>query len=224
MYYPTLLIAEAFGKSGKARVVDLNADYGNIYHPAYAVYEDDAPTRFVLFNFVDDASGASNMDVTINLAGAAIGDTVHVRYFSANSVSEQYDIRWANQTMGTSFTCDGRLYGDIETIDIQCTDGNCVIPVPAPSIAIVYLDQEALADSSVPVEATQTYATTIVGEGDATIALGALQTGNGQDPNQMGSTSKGSRGSDNAAGERINSAGSVMWALAAITALFIASS
>ena len=222
VYYPTLIIAEAFGKSGKARVVDLYADNANIFHPAYAVYEDDTPTRFVLFNYVDDSTGASNMDVTINLAGGTPMTNVSVRYFSASSVSEQYDIKWAGQTMGNSFSSDGRLYGDVETISVQCTDGNCVIPVPAPSIAIVYLDPEALADSSVPVEAVQSYSTTVIGEGDATIAPGALETGNGLDPNLIGSTSKGSRGSDNAAGERVDRIGSAMWAFAGLTALLIA--
>lgn len=219
VYYSTLVVAEIFGKSRNSRIVDLAADNANIYHPAYAVYEGDTPTRIVLFNFISDESGASNLDVTINLADNPIAGPVHVRYFSAASVSEQYNITWAGQTMGTSFNSDGRLYGDEQTVEIQCTDGNCVIPVQAPSIAVVFLDQEALDDSSVPATATQSFSTTVIGEGMATVNPGALETGNGQDPNLSGSNSKGSRGEDSGAGRRASVATSAALGLSVLGAV-----
>ena len=207
VYYPTLFVAEAFGRSGNARIVDLAADGSNIYHPAYAIYEGDTPARLVLFNYVSDASGASNLQVNVNLAGAQIADSVSVRYFSASSVSEQYDIYWAGQTMGRSFDSDGRLRGDVQTETVQCTDGTCTINVPAPSIALVFLTPESLSDST-PAPDVAAYTTTVVGEGSATVAVGALATGNGEDPNLLGSTSKGDRG-QNAASRSTNSAGAV---------------
>lgn len=216
------MVAEVFGRSRNSRIVDLAADNANIYHPAYAVYEGDTPTRIVLFNFISDESGASNLDVTINLADNPIAGPVHVRYLSAASVSEQYNITWAGQNLGSSFNCDGRLYGDVQTVEIQCTDGNCVIPVQAPSIAVVFLDQESLDDSSVPESATQSYSTTVIGEGSATINPGALETGNGQDPNLSGSNSRGTRGQDSAAGHRATIAGSAALGFSALGAIIAA--
>jgi hypothetical protein len=222
VYYSTLVVAEVFGKSRNSRIVDLAADGANIFHPAYAVYEGETPTRIVLFNFVSDESGASNLDVTINLADNPIAGPVHVRYFSAASVSEQYNITWAGQNMGTSFNSDGRLYGEVQTVEIQCTDGNCVIPVQAPSIAVVFLDQEALDDSSVPATATQSFSTTVIGEGMATINPGAIETGNGEDPNLVGSNSRGNLGQQGGAGQRATTAGTAALGLAAVGAIIAA--
>ena len=176
VYYATLVVAETFGSSNASQIVDLLVDDDNMYHPAYAVYENGAPTRVVLFNYVDDSTGASTL--TVNVASSA--SSVSVRYLSAPSVSEQYNITWAGQTLGTSFASDGRLYGDVETVTVQCADGNCAITVPAPSIAVVYLTDQALSDSSVSETATSTYATTVIGTGSATVDSGALSTGNGQ--------------------------------------------
>ncbi|EIW72362.1 hypothetical protein TREMEDRAFT_41693 [Tremella mesenterica DSM 1558] len=190
VYYSTLVIAEVFGSSNKSQVVDLQVDDANIYHPAYAIYEDGQPTRVVLFNYINDPTGASQL--TVNIASSAF--SVSVRYLSAPTVSEQYNITWAGQTLGVSFSSDGRLYGTEQTSVVQCTDGNCPIEVSAPSIAVVYLTDQALADSSVPQDATSTYATTVVGHGSATVEAGALSTGNGQNaPSGVsGSTSEGS--------------------------------
>lgn len=118
---------------------------------------------------------------------------VSVRYFEAPSVSEQYNITWAGQNMGTSFASDGRLYGDVQTVPITCQDGSCTIPVPAPAIALVFLTDQALSDSTPSAaEATATYATTVVGTGSATIDPAALETSNGQNGKMQGSTSEGS--------------------------------
>ncbi|WVQ82507.1 hypothetical protein IAT38_004636 [Cryptococcus sp. DSM 104549] len=186
VYYPTLLVAEAFGKSNSSRVVDLTptaeTDANYIYHPAYAIYENDAPTRAVLFNYIDDSTGASDLNVQLTLntdGGLGVGASVQVRYLRADSVSEQYAITWANQTLGSSFASDGRLSGDLETVSITCSNGVCSIPVPAPSVALVFLTEDALENSSVSEGATETYATSLVGSGSATVGTDALETSNG---------------------------------------------
>lgn len=69
MYYSVLVMAEIMGKSNVSQVMDLNANSGNEFTPAYAIYENGAPTRVALFNYLDDPSGAS--DITVNVA---IGD------------------------------------------------------------------------------------------------------------------------------------------------------
>lgn len=80
VYYPTIIMAELFGSSNQSRIVDLNADNGNEFHPAYAVYENGVPTRLGLINFVSDASGANDLTVNVDFGGAALPQaTVQVR-------------------------------------------------------------------------------------------------------------------------------------------------
>ncbi|WWC66141.1 uncharacterized protein I206_100041 [Kwoniella pini CBS 10737] len=194
IYYSSLVVSETFGKSNQSKIVDISptqdTDANYIYHPIYAVYENDAPTRVVLFNYIDDSTGANDLQTTINV-GTNVS-SVSVRYLRASSVSEQYNITWANQTLGTSFASDGRLYGNQETITINCQDGNCIIPVPAPSIALVFLTTDALTNSS-PTESSKTaYETSVVGTGSATVDKQSLETSNGQNSNNTGGgTSKG---------------------------------
>lgn len=187
VYYSTLVVAEAFGKSNKSQIVDLQVDSDNIYHPSYAIYENGVPSRAVLFNFISDPSGASTYQASLNLNGSTIANSVQVRYLSAPSVAEQYNITWAGQNMGSSYMSDGRLYGNQETITVQCPNGVCSIPVPAPSIALVFLTPESLTESSVAANATSTYATTVLGSGSATVDAQVLETSNGQNgPNGSG--------------------------------------
>jgi hypothetical protein len=194
VYYPTLVIAEALGKSNVSQVTDLTGLTGSDFAPVYGIYENGAPTRVVLFNYVDDPSGASDYTASVSLNGTALSSSsVSVRYFRAPSVSEQYNITWAGQTLGNSFNSDGRLYGELQTVTIQCENGNCQVPVYAPSIALVFLTDTAMTDSSISQGATETYSTTVIGTGSATLDPAVLETSNGQNGNSgKGSTSKGS--------------------------------
>ena len=70
IYYSMLAIPEALGPSNVSQVVDLSAENDNIYAPAYAIYENGAPVRLALFNYVSDSSGASDYTATISLGGA----------------------------------------------------------------------------------------------------------------------------------------------------------
>lgn len=216
VYYSTLLVAELFGRGENSRVVDIshtssipvntetmyNED-GSTYdvtssddqfHPTYLVYDGETPVRAALFNFISDNTGASDAQVTLNFNGTAAPGEVYVRYLRASQVEEQYDITWAGQTMGPSFTSTGVLRGDVQTDTVQCADGACVIPVPAPAVALVFLTQEAL-DASTPGEEAAPFATTVIGTGDATVDPRVLETSNGRNGDK-GSTSKGSVASD----------------------------
>lgn len=180
-YYPTLIVAELLGPTNKSRIVDLTDD-DKPFHPVYAVYENGAPARLGLFNFVSDASGAHDTTVTVDLGGQTLPrGTVDVRYFSAASVAEKYEIYWAGQTLRSSFASDGRMYGELETITVQCnTETNsCDIPLKAPSLAVVFLTDDSLNVVDTTEEATSTFATTVVNIGSGTIDAGALETGNG---------------------------------------------
>lgn len=197
VYYSTLLIAEIFGQSNKSRVADLNIQGENaMFHPAYAVYEDDAPSRVVLFNYVNDPSGASTYTATIPAPGS---NTVHVRYFSAPSISEHSNITWAGQTMGLSYASDGRLHGNVSTTTITCQNSQCQIPVAAPAIAVVYLSDQALTLSSPPVQGgTAAFETTRIGFGSATVDPKVMETSNGQNgpDGQLGRNNKATSGAE----------------------------
>ncbi|ORX37451.1 hypothetical protein BD324DRAFT_451328 [Kockovaella imperatae] len=195
VYYSALVVAEAFGQSNVSQIVDLNMNNGSIYHPGYAIYENGAPSRLVLINYVSDPTGASTYQATVTLGdGVALPSSVAVRYLQAPSVADHDNITWAGQTLGSSFNSDGRLMGNQTTVTIDCENGACVVPVYAPSIALVFLNGDALTNSN-PVEgATQTYATTVIGFGSATINPEVLETSNGQNGGQLGSNSKGSAG------------------------------
>ncbi|KAJ9111439.1 hypothetical protein QFC19_001208 [Naganishia cerealis] len=196
VYYSTLAIAETLGPSNASQVVDLSPQNNNIYAPMYAIYENGAPARLALFNYVSDASGGSDYVATISLGGADLpSGNVSVRYLRAPSVTEKYNINWANQTLGASYTSDGRLYREQETVSIQCdmTAKTCSIPVYAPSMALVFLTTGAIQEAVGAEQATATFATTVVNVGSATVDPGALATGNGQmGSSATGATSEGS--------------------------------
>jgi hypothetical protein len=182
VYYSTLLVAEIFGQSNTSRITDLDVqgDAHTDLHPAYAVYEDDVPSRVVLFNFASDPSGASTYQATLSIPGGNLAGSVHVRYFLANNVAEHDNITWAGQTMGASYASDGQLHGQVVTQTITCQNSLCIVPVPAPAIAVVYLTDKALALSSPQPASKSAFETTIVGWGSATVDPKVLETSNGQ--------------------------------------------
>lgn len=73
IFFAPLIIAEALGPTGTAQVVDLEANNGNIYTPAYAIYEQGVMARVALFNFVTDTSGGSSYTASIAVGGTGVG-------------------------------------------------------------------------------------------------------------------------------------------------------
>lgn len=55
--------------------MDLQANSGNIYTPAYAVYESGQCARLALFNYVTDPTGASSYTVTFSVGGGSTGES-----------------------------------------------------------------------------------------------------------------------------------------------------
>ena len=62
-----MIIAEAFGKSGTSRVIDLQSP--SAFTPAYAIYEQGTLSKFALFNYIDDPTGANNVNASITVTG-----------------------------------------------------------------------------------------------------------------------------------------------------------
>lgn len=103
IFYSVLAVAEALGSSHTSRVVDLSANNGSIYTPAYAIYENGTLSRLALFNYVTDPSGDSSVTATISVGGGQTGEqmntpqSVKVKYLAAESVSVKENITWAGQ-------------------------------------------------------------------------------------------------------------------------------
>ncbi|KAI9454225.1 hypothetical protein BJY52DRAFT_765579 [Lactarius psammicola] len=163
VYYSALVMAEAMGPHNTSQVVDLTSD---INIPIYAIYENGAPTKVALFNFITDPTGASTYTATISIGGGSTGQNnatpsqVQVKYLLADSVSAKGNFTWAGQTFGNNFDSDGRLIGDLNVTTVQCdtTANTCAVPVPAPGFALVFLTSDAL--SAVSPTSTVTYPTT----------------------------------------------------------------
>jgi hypothetical protein len=77
VFYSTLVTAEAFGKSDTARIVDLNSP--SPFTPAYAIYERGSVSKFALFNFIDDPSGANTVNAAITISGGGVPGSVRVK-------------------------------------------------------------------------------------------------------------------------------------------------
>ncbi|KAG1737107.1 glycoside hydrolase family 79 protein [Suillus paluster] len=194
VFYSTIVSAEVFGPSGNAQIVDLQANSISMYTPAYAIYENGAPMRLVLFNYVSDPTGASDYTTTISIGGSTMPAQINVKYLAAPSVSEKYNITWAGQTFGSTFQSDGRLKGSesVQTINCDQSSNTCQVTVPAPGVALVFLSSDAYAESGNP--STQTFSTTMVTKtkNTATVDPSVLATSNGMSGStwELGSTSK----------------------------------
>lgn len=202
LFYANLAVAETLGNSNSSQVLDLNANGGNMFTPAYAIYESGAAAKLALFNYVSDPSGASDYTVTISVGGGTTGEaaatpaSVQVKTLTAPSVSEKSNITWAGQTYGGYFASDGRLTGDesVQTVQCDTTANTCAVTVPAPGYVLVFLTAAAYSESNPT--STVTFATTSLTKtaNTATVNASVLATSNGHSGSgralDLGSTSK----------------------------------
>ncbi len=79
-FYSTVVVAEAFGKSGTSQIVDLQANGDNIYTPGYAIYDNGSLARVALFNYITDPSGSSDYTASLSSADGTIPSQVYVKY------------------------------------------------------------------------------------------------------------------------------------------------
>ncbi|KAJ6613845.1 hypothetical protein B0H10DRAFT_2047277 [Mycena sp. CBHHK59/15] len=207
IYYSALVAAETIGPSNTSQVLDLQANGANEFTPAYAIYEGGNPVRVALFNYITDASGASDVTAVISVAqgnaggGDATPSSVKVKFLAAASVSQKGGYTWAGQTFGGNFESDGRLTGteDVQTVNCDTTAKTCSVKVPAPGFALVFLTGEA--DTETAGAPSTTFATTALTKTQNTATVGAsvLATSNGHGGpgdslvQELGSTSRGSK-------------------------------
>lgn len=86
----------------------------NALTPGYAIYENGNPTRVVLFNYIDDATGANDYTANIAIGGQQTGTTsttptsVSVRYMRAPSLGS-HNVTWAGEFTFGSFWESGLI-------------------------------------------------------------------------------------------------------------------
>lgn len=97
-------MAEALGPTGTAQVADLDANGANEFTPAYAIYENGVPARVALFNYMTDPSGQNTYTASIQIGGSGSLSQVKVKYLSAASTAEKYNMTWAGQVR-SHFCC-----------------------------------------------------------------------------------------------------------------------
>ncbi|EJD47719.1 glycoside hydrolase family 79 protein [Auricularia subglabra TFB-10046 SS5] len=237
--YTIVAMAEALGKTGTARVADLNANAGNAFTPAYMIYENNQPARVVLINYMSDPSGGH--DYTARIASS--GSQVWVRYMLAPYVASKKNITRVQisyipardvcnrypfliQTFGHYFESDGLLRGKHTTEIVPCSGGQCPVRVPAPGIALVFLNEpayvpenaEAMSQTFMTSHTTKRYNT-------AAVPAAAIQTSNGLDASQrkaMGqsSTSSGRWREEHGAASSVSPRTAACAALAVVTFIF----
>jgi hypothetical protein len=77
-------MAEAMGLHNASQIVDLSS---NINTPIYAIYENGAPTKVALFNFVTDPTRASTYTANISIGGGSTGQNNETTSQSASTYS-----------------------------------------------------------------------------------------------------------------------------------------
>lgn len=155
-YHALLVVAEALYSANTLgmAVVDLNlttpryappnsiVGYG-LYPTPNATHPPMPPTRLVLFNFGNNGT----LPFEFNINDTAV-DPVHgtpmvlngdvaVKYLLANDVNSNLNITWGGQVVSGG----GVLQGDIiNTTVLNCGLHGCLIGVPGPGVAVVFLD------------------------------------------------------------------------------------
>ncbi|KAK7018564.1 Glyco-hydro-79C domain-containing protein [Favolaschia claudopus] len=149
IYYAGLVMSEIIGPSNNTQVFNYGVDSLSSFTPIYNIYENGVPVRVAIINYIDDPSGASTVHATISLAGGTLPSSVKVKYLLAKTVVQKGGYTWAGQTFGGNFESDGRPMGDedIKTVNCDTTAGTCTIDVPAPGMALVFLNDDAFTEN-----------------------------------------------------------------------------
>ena len=144
MFYSYLPVLNALQSHNGSRVVDLNLEDSmaktGATNAAYGVY--DATTsdlyRMVFISFAD---GGGSVQYTIPQGALPqTGRNVTVRYLTAPSIQEKWDINWGGKTWKGAK--DG-LPLDATTgqdVSLDCSAG-CTVNVPSPGLALVLVNK-----------------------------------------------------------------------------------
>ncbi|KIL60013.1 glycoside hydrolase family 79 protein [Amanita muscaria Koide BX008] len=153
------------------------------------------PANYTQFDYFGDIGQLMNQmrNDPLPTSRNATPAQVKVKYLLASVVTQKENFTWAGLTFGSYLDSDGRPMGqeNITTVTCNSLGNTCVVTVPAPSHALVFLSDGALSESeSGP---STTFATTVTTGTHLTVNPQALQTLNahsGLSLKDLGSTSK----------------------------------
>ncbi|KAF4618770.1 hypothetical protein D9613_010025 [Agrocybe pediades] len=193
IYYSALVVGEAMGTSNTSQVLDLQNSAAAVFAPsftpladqfaAYGIWENGHLARILYINFVTDASGAHDVNVTMNLDQPILQGSVQVKYLQAPTVAQKGNYTWAGQTFGGNFQSDGRPVGTENIQSITCTSPTqCTVKIPAPAAALVFLSPTGGQDATQKGAPQTTFATTAITKfrNTATVDPLVLSTSNGR--------------------------------------------
>ncbi|KAF9554710.1 glycoside hydrolase family 79 protein [Agrocybe pediades] len=202
-YYSALVVSEAIGASNTSQVLDLQHSAAAVFAPnftplpdqlvAYGIWENGHLARVLYINYVTDTTNQSDVTVTMNLDQPNFQGNVQVKYLRAPTVAQKGNYTWAGQTFGGNFQSDGRPIGNEDIQTVACASATqCLIKVPAPAAALVFLSPTGGQDADQKGAPQTTFATTAVTivRNTASIDPSVLATSNGRSGAlQIGSTS-----------------------------------
>ncbi|KAJ3751063.1 hypothetical protein DFH05DRAFT_1532332 [Lentinula detonsa] len=148
-FYALIVTAEILSSSNGTTVTDLNVSTDvNATIGGYAIYDatNSSLNRIVLFNY-----GTDSMDFTLPSGAKATNpQNALVKYLSASSVTEKYNIAWGEQTFlgvtdGKPVSVNASHDWAYSNQNLDCSNG-CNITVPGPSLAVVFLDTNSSND------------------------------------------------------------------------------
>ncbi|KAJ3819578.1 glycoside hydrolase family 79 protein [Lentinula raphanica] len=170
-FYALVVTAEILNSSNGSMVVDLNVSTdANATIGGYAVYDaaNSTASRIVLFNY-----GSESLNITLTKTRS---QSVLVKYLSASSLTEKYNIAWGEETfLGTT---DGKPVSvnashnwAYANRNLDCASG-CNITVPGPSLAVVFLDTNTTSSNGPQQSASDAVA--VVSRRSVVLALGII--------------------------------------------------
>ncbi|KAJ3802584.1 hypothetical protein GGU11DRAFT_764926 [Lentinula aff. detonsa] len=148
-FYALIVTAEILSSSNGTTVTDLNVSTDvNATIGGYAIYDatNSSLNRIVLFNY-----GTDSMDFRLPSGAKATNpQNALVKYLSASSVTEKYNIAWGEQTFlgvtdGKPVSVNASHDWAYSNQNLDCSNG-CNITVPGPSLAVVFLDTNSSND------------------------------------------------------------------------------
>ncbi|CEH16816.1 Glycoside hydrolase, superfamily [Ceraceosorus bombacis] len=180
IYYSLIVLAEALRSTSSERSRVRNLGLNETMAAAYGVYEEETPVKLVLVNMASSNDQTQVMNVEFDLPANG-NAAVSFKTLTAASVDEKANITWAGQTL--SYYSDGTLIGTEDVQTLACPSQRCTLRVPAPSVILVFLTQQAQSKASVSASAFEPQ-----GTNNRQLVLDS----NGSRGNRGGSTSKGS--------------------------------
>ncbi|KAJ3724281.1 hypothetical protein DFJ43DRAFT_1090436 [Lentinula guzmanii] len=148
-FYALIVTAEILSSSNGTTVTDLNVSTDvNATIGGYAIYDatNSSLNRILLFNY-----GTDSMDFRLPSGTKATNpQNALVKYLSASSVTEKYNIAWGEQTFlgvtdGKPVSVNASQDWAYSNQNLDCSNG-CNITVPGPSLAVVFLDTNSSND------------------------------------------------------------------------------